>query len=195
MSETPTLFQDFNSLVSKEGIKSEGTWYHGTSSGLISSIQKQGLQGSGDQALNKRTAQTMNAIAQNSGGIAGSTETEFKEPVFLTQSKEIAYFWAQAKTHSRNVYFNNNETPVIFEISLSDDKADQVKPDVGGAALLIGPAGDYINYLKKKYDENGIDFDQLDPSPSDRMAYIKFLGMAYSTKDIEADDLKVLESK
>ena len=195
MSETPTSFQDFNTLVSKEGVKTEGTWYHGTSSGLISSIQKQGLKGSGDQALNKRTAQTMNAIAENSGGVAGSTETEFQEPVFLTQSKEIAYFWAAQKTHSRNVYFNNNETPVLFEVALPEDKADQVKPDVGGAAMLIGPANDYINFLKKKYDENGIDFDQLNPSPTDRMAYINFLGMAYSTKDIDADYVKVLEAE
>lgn len=195
MTTTPEKFQDFSQLVSKDGIKTDGTWYHGTSSGLISSIQKQGLQGDGDAASNKRTQQTMNSIATQSGGVLPGQQSDLTEPVFLTQSKEVAYFWAEIKTHNRNRYFNNNETATVLAINLPEDLASTIKPDVGGAALLMGPGDDYINFLKKKYDENGLDFNDLSPSPNDRMAYITFLAMAYSNEAISADYISALAAE
>ncbi|MGR5456567.1 hypothetical protein ACPV5N_22030, partial [Vibrio alfacsensis] len=87
MTTVPSYLQDAKELLSQDGFATSDVWYHGTSSALLSSIQGQGLKRSGDKALNQAAKKTMATI--------GNNYTESVAPVFLTQSKELAYYWAQ----------------------------------------------------------------------------------------------------
>ena len=78
MSNVPAHLQDAKDLLTSQGFTTSGTWYHGTSSALLASIQKQGLKRSGDKALKQTAKKTMTTI--------GNSYTESIEPIFLTQS-------------------------------------------------------------------------------------------------------------
>lgn len=181
---TPTYLQDANQLLSADGFKLTGSWYHGTASGLTDAILEKGLIGSGDAELNKKTKSAMATI--------GNRYTEQKEPVFLTQSKELAYYWANEKAELRKTRFGSDETPVVFELSLPSELADKVKTDVGAATMLISGNDPYIAYLQALYSDNNIELPELDPANIDRMAYLNLLGMAYCSVDIPAEHINVL---
>ena len=120
MSDTPKYLQDSKKLLSEEGFAINGTWYHGTSSALWGSIQKFGLKRSGDRDLKQAAKKTMATI--------GNKYTETIEPVFLTQSKELAYYWAQQSVRERGVRFEGEEKPVVVQINLPDSLKEKVKP-------------------------------------------------------------------
>ena len=87
MADTPAFLKDAKDLLAKQGFATSDTWYHGTSSALVDSIKEQGLKRSGDKALKDAAKKTMATI--------GNSYTESIEPVFLTQSKELAFYWAE----------------------------------------------------------------------------------------------------
>ncbi|UZE96614.1 hypothetical protein [Alkalimarinus alittae] len=182
--ETPTYLQDAAQLLSADGFKLTGTWYHGTSSDLTDSIMDKGLIGSGDAELNKMAKQTMAAI--------GNSYTERKEPIFLTQSKELAYYWANEKAELRKTRFGSDATPVVVELTLPEDLASKVKTDVGAATMLLTGNDPYIEYIQALYTQNKILLPKLDPTSIDRMAYLNVLGLAYLSVDVPADHLNLL---
>lgn len=169
---TPDYLKDADTLITKDGFPASNVWYHGTSSSLVKSIKNKGLHGGGDNAWIKRTQGTLKTI--------GNRTFETKDPVFLTQSKELAYFWAQQRTHSRNIYFQKDEVPAVLEITLNDSDNSKVNPDVGGAALVMEPNNAYITHLKSIFEKNGLDLDDFDPTKADRMTYLHRLGLAYT---------------
>ncbi len=184
MSEkkTPESLRDVSELLTEDGFTSSDRWYHGTASGLVKSIMSQGLTGGGDTETTERAQKTLGTI--------GNRQFASDDPVFLTQSKELAYYWAGVKTHARNLYFQKNETPVVLEVSIP---SAQVKPDVGAAALVMEPSNEYITLLKKLYEENKITFEEVNPLKADRMYYLQKLAMAYTERTVSAEDLKLVE--
>lgn len=169
----PDYLKDLASLMSDDGsIATSNVWYHGTASSLVKGIKHKGLHGGGDAAWIKRTQGTLQTI--------GNRTFESKDPVFLTQSKELAYFWAQQRTHSRNLYFKKDETPVVVKITLGEEDNAKINPDVGGAALIMEPGNEYIIYIKDLFEANGQDLDDFDQAKADRMIYLNRLGLAYT---------------
>ncbi len=181
---TPTQFQDLAQLLSDNGIATSGTWYHGTSSGLISAIQSEGLKGSGDAEIMARQLKTLSTI--------GHDTSEQKDPLFLTQSKELAYFWASQKTHTRNLYLGGGEEAVIFEVNLPQEQQALVTTDAGGAALVMEPGNLYLAWLRELYENNGKTLAEIDPFKCDRMDYLNKLGLAYLAVDVEPQYLTLL---
>lgn len=182
--DTPTYLKDASQLLSTDGFKQTGLWYHGTTSGLADSIMDNGLIGSGDAELNKMAKQTMAAI--------GNSYTERKEPVFLTQSKELAYYWANEKATLRKTRFGADEKPVVIEVSLPEAMASKVKTDVGAATLLLADKEPYIQYIQAMYEQHKIQLPHLDPSSIDRMAYLNLLGLAYLNVDVPSEHLTLI---
>jgi hypothetical protein len=173
LKDVPDYLKDAASLMSEDGnIATSHVWYHGTASSLVKGIKNKGLHGGGDTAWTKRTQGTLQTI--------GNRTFERKDPVFLTQSKELAYFWAQQRTHLRNVYFQKNEIPAVIKITLNDDDNAKVNPDAGGAALIMEPNNEYVTYVKAIFAANGQDLDDFDPTKADRMIYLNRLGLAYT---------------
>lgn len=181
---TPTYLQDANQLLSTDGFKTTGNWYHGTASGLTDAILEKGLIGSGDAELNQKTKSTMATI--------GNSYTERKDPVFLTQSKELAYYWANNKAELRKSRFGEDETPVVLELTLPEALASKVKTDVGAATMLLAGNDPYLEHVQALYTRNKILLPELDPANIDRMAYLNILGMAYIDVDVPAEHLKLL---
>ncbi len=181
---TPDFLKDFADLVSEDGLKTSNVWYHGTASGLVSSIQAQGLKGSGDADLHQRQMKTLGTI--------GHEAVDQKDPVFLTQSKELADFWANAKAHTRSVYMGQEEKPVVFEVTLPEELNKQVITDAGGAALVLEPGNIYLLWLRELYEANGHKLPELDYK-MDRMDYMNRLGLAYCLVDIPAENLTLLQ--
>ena len=179
MSDVPTQFQDAKDLLTEDGFAVNDVWYHGTSSALWSSIKENGINRSGDRDLNKKAKNTMATI--------GNSYTETIQPVFLTQSKELAYLWAEKAVKRRSVRFEGDEMPVVLEIRLPDDLKDRVKPDVGAAAMVMISGDDYIGQLEDIYKANGIAFPDMDPVKADRMEYLNKLGMAYFDQNVPAE--------
>ncbi|TVV42575.1 hypothetical protein [Thalassolituus sp. C2-1] len=182
---TPTQFQDLAQLLSDDGIATSGIWYHGTASGLVAAIQSEGLKGSGDAEIMARQLKTLSTI--------GHTTSEHKDPVFLTQSKELAYFWASQKTHTRNLYLQGNEEAVIFAVNLPETLQAQVTTDAGGAALVMEPGNLYVAWLRELYENNGKTLAEIDPFKCDRMDYLNKLGLAYLATDVEPQYLTLLK--
>jgi hypothetical protein len=170
----PDYLKDAASLMSDDGLTVSNVWYHGTASSLVKGIKNKGLHGGGDAAWIKRTQGTLQTI--------GNRTFESQDPVFLTQSKELAYFWAQQRAHSRNLYFQKDENPVVIKITLNEADNAKVNPDAGGAALVMEPNNAYVTYVKTIFAANGRDLDDFDPTKADRMIYLNRLGLAY-TKD------------
>lgn len=179
----PEYLQDAATLLSEDGFATADVWYHGTASGLLKSIKATGLTGGGDAETAARAQKTLGTI--------GNRQVETKEPLFLTQSKELACYWAGVKTHTRNLYFQQNEEPVVLEVTLA---ADQVRPDTGAAALIMEPSNEYITLLKSLYEAQKLEWEEIHPLKADRMYFLNKLGMAYTESHIPASDLSVVES-
>lgn len=180
MTEAPTHLKDAATLLNDDGFKVGDIWFHGTSSALANSISTNGLKRSGDKAMKLAAKSTMATI--------GNDYTESTEPVFLTQSKELAYYWAQQTVRERSVRFDDKESPVVFSISLPKEQNSQVRPDVGAASLLMIKEGEaYMTYVAKIYQDCNAGVLDIDLMHADRLAYLKQLGMAYINQDINAE--------
>jgi hypothetical protein len=183
---TPAFLKDAKELLTEQGFTTGNTWYHGTSSTLVKSITEQGLKRSGDTELNEAAKNTMATIGDNN-------YTETTEPVFLTQSKELAYYWAEQTVRNRSVRIEGEQQPVVFTVELPEALNAKVKPDVGAASLLLLQEGEnYMAFLAGIYQENGFDLPEIDLMKADRMEYLNKLGMAYFDADIDASNLKLI---
>jgi len=179
MSDIPSYLQDATDLLTKDGFATGDVWYHGTSSSLANSITSSGLKRSGDKAMKQAAKSTMATI--------GNKYTESIEPVFLTQSKELAYYWAEQAVRERSVRIEGEESPVVFAIELPDELNAKVRPDVGAASLLMVKEGEaYMAYVAKIYQDCGAGMPDIDLMKADRLEYLNKLGMAYIDKDIAA---------
>ncbi|MEH6466447.1 MAG: hypothetical protein V7722_02355 [Porticoccus sp.] len=177
MTDTPTFLQDAKDLLTEQGFATSDTWYHGTSSALVDSIKEQGLKRSGDKALKDAAKKTMATI--------GNSYTESIEPVFLTQSKELAFYWAEQTVRDRSVRVEGDEQPVVFAVKLPEELNAQVKPDVGAASLLLVKEGEnFMAYLAGIYQANGFGAPEIDLMKADRLEYLNKLGMAYLNADV-----------
>lgn len=180
MNETPLYLQDASSRLTEQGFVCDEVWYHGTSSALWESIQKNGLKRSGDQALKQAAKKTMATI--------GNHYTETTEPVFLAPSKELAYYWAQQRVRERSVRFEGNEQPIVLELRLPADLNGKVKPDVGAMSLLLLDEGEqYLAFLARLNQSLALPPPDIDLQKADRMAYLAQLGMAYIDQDVPAN--------
>jgi|TARA_R110002074_G_scaffold160962_1_gene318513 hypothetical protein len=185
MTNTPIELQDAKELLSNDGFAITGTWYHGTSSALADSIAEHGLKRSGDKAMKQAAKQTMATI--------GNNYTESIEPIFLTQSKELAYYWAQKTVRDRSVRIEGDEQPIVFSLKLPTDLNAQVKPDVGAASLLLVTEGEnFMAHLAGIYQACGLNTPAIDLMKADRMEYLTALGMAYINADIECSYLELV---
>lgn len=123
----------------------------------------------------------------------GNSYTETTEPVFLTQSKELAYYWAKQTVRNRSVRIEGDEAPVVLEVKLPEGLNQKVKPDVGAASLLLLKEGEnYLAYLATIYQENGLNIPEIDLMKADRMDYLNLLGMAYIDSDITPDGVELV---
>ncbi|MDF1688786.1 MAG: hypothetical protein V2J13_05745 [Cycloclasticus sp.] len=180
MSDTPNYLQDAAALLTKDGFATGNVWYHGTSSALANSIKSNGLKRSGDQELKQAAKSTMATI--------GNNYTESIEPVFLTQSKELAYYWAKQTVRERSVRFEGKESAVVFAIELPDEQNANVLPDVGAASLLMVKEGEsYMAYVAKVYQDCDAGVLDIDLMNAHRLEYLNKLGMAYINNDIDAE--------
>ena len=185
MTDTPTFLQDAKDLLTEQGLATSDTWYHGTSSALVDSIKVQGLKRSGDKALKDAAKKTMATI--------GNSYTESIEPVFLTQSKELAFYWAEQTVRERSVRVEGDEQPVVFAVKLPEALNAQVKPDVGAASLLLVKEGEnFMAYLTGIYQTNDFGAPEIDLMKADRMEYLSKLGMAYFDADIDVACLEII---
>jgi len=179
MSDTPNYLKDAKELLTKDGFSTGDVWYHGTSSGLVDSIKSLGLKRSGDKAMKQAAKATMATI--------GNSYTESIEPVFLTQSKELAYYWAKQTVRERSVRFESDESPVVLELALPESQREKIRPDVGAASLLMVKEGEEfiaeVDDIYKACDLDGVDIDLRN---ADRLEYLHKLGMAYLDQDIDA---------
>ncbi len=185
MTDIPAQFQDIKDALGESGFTSGNVWYHGTTSALIDAIVEHGLNRSGDQAMNQAAKKTMATI--------GNSYTESREPVYLTPSKALAYYWAEKAVQRRRVRFEGTEQPAVLKVQLNDALNTKVRPDVGAAGMLIVQGGDgYIEFLKACYAEAGVAFPEFDLSTVNREDYLKVLGLAYIDQDISPESLVVL---
>lgn len=185
MTPTPLHLQDAKELLTEEGFTTNDVWYHGTSSALLSSIKGQGLKRSGDKALNQAAKNTMATI--------GNNYTESVEPVFLTQSKELAYYWAQQTVRERSARFEGDEQPVVLRVSLSSKQKENVKPDVGAMSLLLMDAGEaFMAHLAAIYEQCQLSGPDIDLRSANRMEFLSKLGMAYINQDISRASVQLV---
>lgn len=186
--DTPDQFKDSQSLLSSTGFKTSNVWYHGTTSGLTKKILEQGLKRSGDAAINQATKKAMATI--------GNSYTERKEPIYLTQSKQLAYYWADQKVRARKVHTGNDETPEIIQVTLDEKTNSNVKTDVGAIVMLMD-LNPYMGYLEELYQAEGIDFDldaiQANAMTLNREDYMNKFGLAYYDKNIDAKFLSLIK--
>ncbi|WP_299184083.1 hypothetical protein [uncultured Neptuniibacter sp.] len=182
---TPAYLKDAKDLLTEQGFATSNTWFHGTSSALVESIKEQGLKRSGDKELN--------AAAKNTMATIGNSYTETREPVFLTQSKELAYYWAEQTVRNRSVRIEGNEQPVLFQVDLPDELNQKVKTDVGAASLLMVKEGEaYLAHIAAIYEANNVEVPEIDLMKADRMDYLNKLGMAYFDADIAPSYLELI---
>lgn len=179
----PDQLNDIAALLGGSGFATSNVWYHGTSSALVESIKSSGLLRSGDKELAQAAKNTMATI--------GNNYTENREPVFLTQSKALAYYWAEECVTRRSVRFDAVEVPAVFQITFPEDVNAKVRPDVGAASLLMVKEGEaFIGWLAKQYQDAGKGELDIDLMHADRMDYLSKLGMAYIDQDIASEMLK-----
>lgn len=185
MANTPPFLKDAKILLTEQGFTTGDTWYHGTSSALADLINAQGLKRSGDRELINAAKNTMATI--------GNDYTESIEPVFLTQSKELAFYWAEQTVRDRSVRIEGDEQPVVFTVKLPPELNQQVKPDVGAASLLLLKEGEnFMAYLAGIYQTNGLNAPDIDLMKADRLEYLTTLGMAYFDADIDVSLLGLI---
>ncbi|GAB3368787.1 hypothetical protein NCG89_07925 [Spongiibacter taiwanensis] len=186
MADTPTFLNDADTRLTDQGFVTNNIWYHGTSSALLASIMQQGLKRSGDEALNAAAKKTMATI--------GNDYTESIEPVFLTPSKALAFYWAQQTVRKRGVRIEGDEQPIVLEVALPEALNTQVKPDVGAASLLIIDEGEhYLAHLAGMYEANGLAAPEINLMKADRQEYLQKLGMAYFDADIAPEYVRLIE--
>lgn len=177
MTSVPKALQDAKQLLTSDGFKTSNVWYHGTSSALLASINGQGLKQSGDKALNQVTKSTMATI--------GNDYSESQEPIFLTQSKELAYYWAEQTVRNRSTRFEGEEKPIVLAVNLSEKQQSKVKPDVGAASLLLMETGErFMAHLAKVYQQCGFSGPDINLMKADRLEFLNKLGMAYIAQNI-----------
>lgn len=187
MTQAPEHLKDARQLLSEQGFATSNVWYHGTSSALVDSIMQHGLQRSGDQALNRAAEQTMATI--------GNAFEATVEPVYLTQSSELAHFWAEQTVRTRSVRVGGHNEAAVVKVALPDALNARVKPDVGAATLLMLEAGErYMAYLARLYQASGLPAPNIDLRRADRMAYLHLLGMAYLDADVAPDFLALVDN-
>lgn len=180
MSDIPNYLQDAKDLLSGDGFATGEVWYHGTSSALVESIEANGLNRSGDKAMKQAAKQTMATI--------GNSYTESIEPVFLTQSKQLAYYWAEQTVRDRSVRFEGEELPTVLAVKLPSDQLAKVRPDVGAASLLMLKEGEaYLAFVTKLYEDVGAGPLDINLMQADRLEYLNKLGMAYIDEDVSAE--------
>lgn len=185
MNAVPAHLQDAQHLLSAQGFATSNTWYHGTSSALVGSILQHGLKRSGDQALNDAAKQTMATI--------GNTFEATVEPVYLTQSSELAHFWAAQTVRNRSVRVGGDNQAVVLKATLPDAINAEVRPDVGAATLLMVDTGErYMAHVAQLYQASNLPAPDINLKSADRMAYLHTLGMAYLDTDIAADVLELV---
>jgi hypothetical protein len=185
MANTPLYLKDSENLLTEQGFSASDTWYHGTSSALAELIKAQGLIRSGDREL-------MNA-AKNTMATIGNDYVESTEPVFLTQSKELAFYWAEQTVRDRSIRIAGDEQPVVFVVKLPTELNQQVKPDVGAASLLLLKEGEkFMAYLAEIYQTKGLNAPDIDLMKADRLEYLTTLGMAYFDANIDALYLELM---
>ena len=174
-----SIYQDAKALLTEQGFAVTEVWYHGTSSALVDSILIEGLKRSGDKAIKQAAKQTMATI--------GNAYTESIEPIFLTQSKELAYYWAEQTVTNRAVRFEGEELPAVLAVDLPEALAAGVKPDVGAASLLMTKEGEaFMVFVSALYENSALAPLNIDLKSADRLAYLNLLGMAYYNNDIDA---------
>lgn len=179
MNSLPAYLQDAQQLLTPQGFAVTDVWYHGTSSALLSSVLSHGLKRSGDKAVKQAAKQTMATI--------GNHYRESIEPVFLTQSKELAYYWAKQTVRNRQVRLGGEETPVVVAVKLPPQLQEDVKPDVGAASLLMVKEGEqFMAFVAGLYQAAGLEVPAMDLMTADRLDYVNKLGMAYYNNDIDA---------
>lgn len=185
--DIPAQYQDADALLTDNGFKTSNIWYHGTTSGLSSAIIEHGLKRSGDDEINQATKKAMATI--------GNSYTERKEPVYLTQSKQLAYYWANEKVRARKVHTGSDETPEIIQVTLNNSEVE-VKSDVGAVVMLMD-LSPYMGYLEELYQTKGIEFDlddiQARAMELNREDYLNKFGLAYSAKDIDKALLSIVK--
>ena len=103
------------------------------------------------------------------------TVAESIEPVFVTPSRELAYFWA-IQTVNRRGRFEGAEAPVVITINLPEDWRGKVRPDVGAAALLMVNGGDYLTFLGECCAAAGQTMPDFEAVPLDRTDYFAQVG-------------------
>jgi hypothetical protein len=176
MSNTPSHLQDAKDLLTENGFTVSNVWYHGTSSALVTSIKENGINRSGDRDSNKKAKDTMMTI--------GGSHNESIQPVFLTQSKELAYIWAAKTVQKRSVRFEGEEMAVVYKVTFDESLNQKVNTDVGAAAMLMIQADDYLELLTEIYNANNMNMPSINPATADRMDYLNKLGMAYINTNI-----------
>lgn len=185
MAEAPVYLKDAKDLLTAQGFATSDVWYHGTSSALVEPIKAEGIKRSGDRAIKDATKKTMATI--------GNNYSESTEPVFLTQSKELAYYWAEQTVRERSVRFEGEEQPVVFAVTLPADINAKVKPDVGAASLLLLKEGEsFMAHLAAIYEVCDGGILDIDLMKADRMEYLTALGMAYLDEDISASHIALV---
>ena len=177
MNTAPDYLQDAGTLLDDGGFTISNRWYHGTSSALVESILSEGLKRSGDQQQAEAAKRTMATI----GGRYQATT----EPVFLTPSAELAWFWAQQTVIRRNVRVGGDNQPVVIAVTLPDEINAKVRPDVGAASLLMLDEGkEYMGYLAGIYQRFDRGTPDIDLRGAQRGEYLSTLGMAYLDVDV-----------
>jgi hypothetical protein len=185
MANTPAFLKDAKDLLSEQGFATGDTWYHGTSSALVESIKQQGLLRSGDRELKAAAKKTMATI--------GNVYEESVEPVFLTQSKELAFYWAEQTVRERLIRLEGDDRPAVLAVTLPEALNAKVKPDVGAASILLLKEGeDFMAYLAGIYQEHSFGIPEIDLMKADRLEYLYTLGMAYFNADIDAACIDVV---
>ena len=185
MRDIPNYLRDAATLLTKDGFVTGNIWYHGTSSALVKSIKSNGLKRSGDKEMKQAAKSTMATI--------GNNYTESTEPVFLTQSKELAYYWAEQTIRERGVRFDGEESAVVFAVEFPEEENTNVLPDVGAASLLMVKEGEsYMAYVARIYQDCNAGVLDIDLMKAHRLEYLNKLGMAYINKDIGAEFISLV---
>lgn len=185
MKDTPEFLKDAKDLLGENGFVTSNVWYHGTSSALLDSILQQGLKRSGDRELAVAAEKTMATI--------GNEYQETTEPVYLTPSKELAFYWAQQTVRRRQVRVGGDENPTVLTVTLPEQLNAQVRPDVGAASLLLLKEGEaYMAHLAALYQVQNQGIPDIDLMNADRMEYLQTLGMAYIDTDLDAQYLQLI---
>ncbi len=181
----PSYLTDAESVLQNGSFAVSNNWYHGTSSALVDSITQQGLVRSGDKQMNQAAKSTMATI--------GNSYTESIEPVFLTQCKELAAYWAHQAVKRRSVRVTGDEEPVVLQVQMHEIQNEKVKPDVGARSLLLLKEGaQYLDFVESLYQRCNLSFQSPDLMNADRMEFLNSLGLAYIDEDISPECINVL---